>query len=84
MRPLMKCGCVAQGVDACGGPICAVHAGFTPDARIIDENPPDLTGRKAKCTYCKNVRDSALTLPFFEHRPTDERDGYYCGCYGWE
>lgn len=58
MKPLMKCGCAAQGVcNAKGGvkydppiPCCVIH-----DCIEMAEVVPDLTGRIAKCHYksCK-------------------------------
>lgn len=26
---------------------------------------------------------SSTSLPFFEHRPDEEHDKHYCGCFGW-
>ena len=53
-HPLMKCGCVAQG-------LCSWHAGKEYDPPIpsciihdcieIAEKQPDLTGRTARCAY---------------------------------
>ena len=89
--PLMKCGHSAQGIDKDGNPVCVICAGLTPDAYIIAENPPDLTGRKARCHYygkpikkgmynaahclfggckdgiCHCEEDSRVDLPFFEY-----------------
>ena len=36
------------------------------------------------------MHPAALTVPsssdlwFFEHRPDEEYDLYYCGCWGWD
>ena len=30
------------------------------------------------------VAPSSPNLPFFEHRPNEPMDRYYCGCFGWE
>ena len=27
---------------------------------------------------------SSPDLPFFEHKPTQPHDEYYCGCFGWD
>jgi hypothetical protein len=27
---------------------------------------------------------SSPNLPFFQHRPDQEEDLYYCGCFGWD
>ena len=75
--PLMKCGHSAQGVRHLKGknaeilgetiPACIICAGLTPDAYIIAEEP-DLTGRKARCTYYggptagRRMRNSAQCL----------------------
>lgn len=31
-----------------------------------------------------SVAPSSPNLPFFEHKPNDPMDRYYCGCYGWD
>lgn len=28
--------------------------------------------------------DSSWDLAFFQHKPNEEYDEYYCGCYGWD
>lgn len=81
-RVMMKCGHVAQSkID--GKPVCVICLGLTPDAEIVAETEPDLTGRKARCKYCGEIVDSKASLPFFEYRPDMETDSYYCGCRGW-
>lgn len=84
-KPMMKCGHAAMATDAEGNPVCVICVGIHDGAREVAE-PPNLTGRKAKCTYgCKNsVKDSKTSLAFFEHLPQQEFDRYYCGCYGWD
>ena len=78
----MKCGCVANAT--CNGkPICAIHAGLTPDAAIVSDTQPDLTGRKARCPDCKGTVNSSFDLAFFAYRPEREFDSFYCGCRGW-
>src|SRR5574340_123796 len=105
-NPMMKCGCVAQGVLTSKGevkyeppiPVCVIHGCID-----IADTAPDLHGREARCVYrsCKKylaikrdthygeLRDdgrsyapSALTLPFFKHKPTEQYDEYFCGCMG--
>jgi hypothetical protein len=82
---LMACGCSAQGVmvDKETGnkiPCCVVH-----DCTIPAENQPDLTGRKAVCTYSGHRPvDSKFKLAYFVYTPEKETDSYYCGCYGWD
>ena len=46
MKPMMKCGHAANAVDKDGNPCCAICAGFTPNAFIVDDSAPDLTGRR--------------------------------------
>ena len=78
--PLMKCGHVAQGL--CNGePVCMNCD--TPDTLIIADTLPDLSGRKAKCGECSNVRPSSVKLPLFEYNKNSEQDSFYCGCRGW-
>ena len=84
MKPMMKCGHAANAVDKDGNPCCAICAGYTPDAFIVEDKEIDLTGRKARCADCGRVTDSRLDLPFFEYRPNAKYDGYYCGCKGWD
>jgi hypothetical protein len=31
-----------------------------------------------------SVAPSSSKLPFFEHKPNEPMDRYYCGCYGWD
>ena len=91
---LMKCGHIAQGINAkTGKPTCLICVGLTPDAEIVDDAPPSLLeGRMAECCYshgrdgrpCKKKVPSSYSLPFFEHRPDKETDQWYCGCWGWD
>ena len=83
MNPLMKCGHIGYAKDKDGNPCCAICAGSTPDAFIVEDNQPNLAGRKARCLYCGSLKDSSPDLPFFEYRPDRKFDGYYCGCKGW-
>jgi hypothetical protein len=62
--------------------ICACCWG-NPDAEV-EIDPPDLTGRKARCPYCFKVVDSDLGLAFFGVQLDKEFDHYYCGCFGWD
>lgn len=84
MKPMMKCGHIGYAKDKDGNPCCAICAGSTPDAFIVEDNQPNLTGRKARCLYCGSLKDSSPDLPFFEYRPDRKFDGYYCGCKGWD
>lgn len=80
---MMKCGHAANGTTHDGKPYCIICAGLTPDAYIIADNVPDLTGRKARCSQCGCIVASKESLPFFEYRPNAEYDIFYCGCGGW-
>ena len=80
---MMKCGHAANATHN-GKPVCAICFGFTPDAQIVADTAPDLTGRKARCGYCGKLTDSKISLPFFEYRPNCKYDSYYCGCWGWD
>ena len=50
----------------------------------ISTTPPDLTGRQAKCVYCGSVKESSMSLPFFQVHPDREFDEFYDGCRGWD
>ena len=93
---LMKCGhsanCEQVLKDGSRIPACAIC-----NCSEIVEAKPDLTGRKARCSYfgrtfkrrgqtvtCHGEADSKYTLPFFEHKPKSQYDEYYCGCWGWD
>lgn len=93
--PMMKCGHAANATRE-GQPVCVICFGIVPGADVVDDSPPDLTGRFAICSY---VRDASLghsgkyagrkdpvpsspKLAFFQHHPDREFDEYYCGCWG--
>lgn len=80
---MLTCGCRAIGSlvasDGVRRPYCPIH-----DCGELMSAPPDLTGRQARCTYCKNHRESSPDLAFFQYRPAAESDSYYCGCRGFE
>jgi len=80
---LMKCGCRANAVDPdTQRPVCVIHLGLCAEAVMVAE-APNLEGRIAKCSDCSTIDKSSLSMPFFEHRPNQEMDQYYCGCRGW-
>lgn len=87
MSTLMKCGCRAQGMED-GRPICPIHD--APLGTQPANARPNLKGRKAYCTYCNTSRPSSLDLPFFtlgvwsKGERDNTRDGFYCGCRGWD
>ena len=50
-QPMMKCGHAANAYNLdTGEPSCVICQG-DPGADQIEENPPDLTNRKARCDY---------------------------------
>lgn len=79
---ILRCGCAANATDQNGKPSCAVHVGLTDTE--VEPIQPDLTGRMAKCEYCKRTKPSSTELAFFSHHPDIEYDSYYCGCRGWD
>jgi hypothetical protein len=83
INPLMKCGHTAQAMMG-SKPVCVVCYGIVDGANEIDDTPPDLTGRFAKCFQCGKTRESDYKLAFFQHRPDCEYDSYYSGCRGWD
>lgn len=83
MKPMMKCGHAANA-ERNGKPVCVIHFGLTPDAEIVD-GEMNLTGRFAHCGYGPHARvPSSTSLAFFEYKPDQDEDRYYCGCYGWD
>ena len=82
---LMQCGCVSQGTNGKGEPVCVIHHGFIPEAFIVQNEKPSLEGRKAKCTSChKEPVDSLYGLPFFEYKgPGSWTAINRCNYCGW-
>lgn len=81
---LMSCGCAANArmsrPDGRGlVPGCLAHCNTTPMPV-----PPKLEGREASCSHCGKRAPSSERLAFFRHRPADETDQFYCGCWGWD
>jgi len=91
-KPLMKCGHSANATNQDGNPVCAICIGIDAGGTVVDEAPPDLTGRIARCVYCKQEKPSSFDLPFFEYGGDKWKDldtgspadWYYCGCRGWD
>lgn len=94
---MMKCGHAANATNTSGKPccaICAVKPGYDEPAEV------DLSNRRAKCQYRtrkmvgtihslaghspEGVPSDTPGLAFFEHRPGEKFDRYYCGCHGWD
>lgn len=95
----MKCGHAAQGTrQADGAPVCIIclmSGGPDDPATIVDDNPPDLSGRLMRCSYTRgpdgrpcngraNPRPSDPQAAFFSHKPNAEYDEYFDGCWGWD
>lgn len=93
--PMMRCGHAANAhrnhADGTKTPVCAMCLGIGDlgGDEVMPERP-SLEGREMKCTYLRtrNGREhtpmpSRWNAAFFEHRPDDDYDRYYCGCYGW-
>lgn len=81
---MMACGHSANAVSN-DQPCCAICliSGSNNATTIIE--PPDLSHRQAQCSYGAHaIVSSSLDLAFFEHRPEQEKDIYYCGCMGWD
>jgi hypothetical protein len=88
-HPMMKCGCAANATCSKSAgviydppiPSCVVHSCLE-----VEDSPPDLSARTARCTYCKSERPSGESerLAFFRHLPNADHDDYYCGCRGWD
>ena len=81
-KPLMGCGHAANGRTNTGDPVCVICYGIVDGATEVVPSP-NLEGRVARCSDCKGEVTSDLSLAFFEYRPDDSWDCYYCGCRGW-
>src|SRR4051812_23201449 len=57
--PMMKCGHAANAKNGNGEPSCVICFGIHPGADVVDESPPSLVGRKAKCAMCQERRPSS-------------------------
>ena len=81
-------------------PCCVICAGVVDGAYEIDEAFKVQEGRKARCAYASpgrygaqggsfekgfhGVKPSDQNLAFFESKPNEAYDIYYCGCFGWD
>lgn len=79
--PMMECGHAANATrttpDGRRSPSCVICAG-KPEADRIAVNPPDLTGRRARCSYfdpalgkCKPTHHTRHTNPVNSERASD-------------
>lgn len=81
---MMGCGHSANAKKGDGSPVCVICYGITPGADTVVTSP-DLTGRIARCSYGSHADvPSSTGLAFFSHRPDQQHDNYYCGCFGWD
>lgn len=80
----MQCGCVANGRDVDGRPVCVTHAGLVPGWDKVAVVAPVFHGRTAICGDCGTLRPSSKELPFFAAHPGLEHDTFYCGCRGMD
>ncbi len=79
----MKCGCAAAGTLKRPGQPALVGCGLHDCTDVVDTRP-SLEGRTAKCSYGGKEIASSWSLAFFQHRPGQAHDAYYCGCFGWD
>lgn len=98
MSKILRCGHAANATDGSGRPSCAIcccsdvaehqptltgrrarcrHFGHVCSGR---GTPPEQRGRPC---VSERPSDPGL-LAFFEHRPGEPFDRYYCGCWGWD
>ncbi len=76
---VMACGCSAQGqrvlADKTTVPVCITH-----DCTEVSKNPPDLTGRRAKCCNT-GIQPSGQELAFFVYCGPGSREATdICKC----
>lgn len=59
---------------------------FSKGTHLIHKDPldkdPDL--RRAKCDGCSNTAISRFDLPYFQSKPGETFDLFYCGHFGWD
>lgn len=85
MPVMMRCGHAANATND-GFRVCVICYGIKPGADEIDNTPPDLTGRMAKCD-CGRTVPSSIDLPFFQYGSWSGKapyDRFYCGHAGWD
>lgn len=74
----LKCGHGIVGTDGENAQMCPIC--FCTEMVEM----PDLSRRVAVCDSCGKESPSNGRLPFFQHKPGEEKDRYYCGCRGWD
>ncbi len=86
--------------DGTTRPACVICIGIDPGASTVVEPPsldgrkarcsynrtnePGKRGGGRSGTTCSGEVDSHIDLAFFEHRPGEPFDLFYCGCRGWD
>ena len=75
----MKCGHTANGENEKQYQFCVICSCGEKSSSY-----PSLENRKAKCSYGDSIVNSDYNLAFFKHKPDNEYDEYYCGCFGWD
>jgi len=83
---LLECGCTPNSYLS-GKPVCAIHLQLTTGAtKLVEEIPTELLTRMARCGYCGSEAASKdyKNLAFFQYKPNQKTDNYYCGCRGFD
>ena len=85
MDIMMECGHAAQVTNAkTGAPACFTCRGIHPGAEIVATNPPDLTTRRARCTYYGGPTSTAHRRANPDGPPcAPNRNGGRCECGRW-
>lgn len=89
VKPIMKCGHAASSYivnpDGTTSPCCCSCFGIRKEAEEVWlTDRTILSNRTAKCGSCKSTKSSDTSLAFFEYRPNETQDSFYCGCRGWD
>jgi hypothetical protein len=79
---IMACGHAPSGADKEGCPICAICVGITAKAELRQTVSIPIS-RQAKCSHCGSYAPSVENLAFYQYKPNEEYDEFYCGCAGW-
>ena len=66
--------------------------GRTARCTYYKKNKPKRRYANDECNYGCKGKDtcncgavaSNINLPFFKHKPSEEQDEFYCGCFGWD
>jgi hypothetical protein len=96
---LMACGHSTHAVQAdTREPVCVICVGIDPRARVRatpEQETAATEGRMMRCSYTKgqdgkpcharlNPVPSNTSAAFFNSRPGEDYDQFYCGCWGWD